>query len=146
MRNRNVSRIFQTSHEIAYLSFAVNMHTTINCKLHLPVALILFTALCGGVLRDARGTAISRRSFSQLHAHLFCTKSADSGSKTTAAAQEHARDESVLFIVSSFLNDLCDADVLIHVVDASGETNECGEAVDVYDPANDIRWLTKEIQ
>ncbi|XP_069124327.1 uncharacterized protein [Argopecten irradians] len=44
-----------------------------------------------------------------------------------------------------FLNDLLDADVLIHVIDASGTTNEKGEETQGYDPANDIRWLHQEI-
>ncbi len=46
-----------------------------------------------------------------------------------------------------FLNDLSSADALIHVVDISGSTNEKGEVVEKlsYDPANDIRFLEKEI-
>ncbi|XP_021348964.1 uncharacterized GTP-binding protein YGR210C-like isoform X2 [Mizuhopecten yessoensis] len=44
-----------------------------------------------------------------------------------------------------FLNDLLDADVLIHVIDASGTTNEKGEECQGYDPANDILWLHQEI-
>ncbi|XP_033741210.1 uncharacterized GTP-binding protein YGR210C-like [Pecten maximus] len=46
---------------------------------------------------------------------------------------------------NKFLNDLLDADVLIHVIDASGTTNEKGEETQGYDPANDIRWLQQEI-
>lgn len=45
-----------------------------------------------------------------------------------------------------FLNDLLDADVLIHVVDASGCTDEKGEATEKYDPAQDISWVEKELQ
>ena len=45
-----------------------------------------------------------------------------------------------------FLNDLCDADVLIHVVDVSGSTNEKGEATSGYDPSADVIWLKEEIQ
>ncbi|MFH2020791.1 MAG: redox-regulated ATPase YchF [archaeon] len=46
-----------------------------------------------------------------------------------------------------FLNDLSQADALIHVVDMSGSLNEKGEPVDsgTYDPANDIRFLEHEL-
>jgi ribosome-binding ATPase len=46
-----------------------------------------------------------------------------------------------------FLNDLNQADALIHVIDVSGSTNEKGESVDKgsYDPANDIRFLEEEL-
>ncbi len=48
---------------------------------------------------------------------------------------------------NKFLNDLSTADVLIHVVDVSGSTNEKGELVKPgsYDPANDIKFLEEEI-
>ncbi len=48
---------------------------------------------------------------------------------------------------NQFLDDLRQADVLIHVVDASGSTNEKGEqaAPLSYDPANDIRFLEVEL-
>jgi hypothetical protein len=48
---------------------------------------------------------------------------------------------------SQFLSDLNRADVLIHVIDASGGTNEKGEPVPTgsYDPANDIRFLEDEL-
>lgn len=46
---------------------------------------------------------------------------------------------------AQFLNDLCNADVLIHVVDISGTTNEKGEKTEGYDPANDVEWLESEI-
>lgn len=47
----------------------------------------------------------------------------------------------------SFLDDLNQADVLIHVIDAAGATNEKGEAVQAgtYDPANDITFLEHEL-
>ena len=45
-----------------------------------------------------------------------------------------------------FLHDLLDADVLIHIVDASGCTNENGEETTGYDPAKDVEWLHNEIQ
>lgn len=45
-----------------------------------------------------------------------------------------------------FLNDLLDADVLIHIIDASGTTNEKGEESVDYDPANDVQWLKEELQ
>ncbi|MDD5147944.1 MAG: redox-regulated ATPase YchF [Candidatus ainarchaeum sp.] len=48
---------------------------------------------------------------------------------------------------NAFLSDLSRADVLIHVVDASGSTNERGEPVAAgsYDPCNDIEFLEQEI-
>jgi len=48
---------------------------------------------------------------------------------------------------NKFLDDLRQADVLIHIVDASGSTNENGEKVAIgsYDPANDIRFLENEL-
>lgn len=48
---------------------------------------------------------------------------------------------------SKFLDDLRQADVLIHVVDISGSTNEKGESVEPgsYDPANDVRFLEEEL-
>ena len=49
---------------------------------------------------------------------------------------------------NQFLDDLRQADVLIHVIDISGGTNEKGESVDVgsYDPAEDIKFLEKELE
>lgn len=46
-----------------------------------------------------------------------------------------------------FLNDLSQADALIHVVDMSGSLNEKGEPVDrgSHDPADDIRFLEHEL-
>ncbi len=48
---------------------------------------------------------------------------------------------------NKFLDDLRQADVLIHIVDASGSTNENGEKVAVgsYDPANDVKFLEEEL-
>ncbi|MFH1439993.1 MAG: redox-regulated ATPase YchF [Candidatus Woesearchaeota archaeon] len=48
---------------------------------------------------------------------------------------------------NQFLDDLRQADALIHVVDISGSVNECGEPVEPlsYDPANDIKFLEEEI-
>jgi ribosome-binding ATPase YchF (GTP1/OBG family) len=48
---------------------------------------------------------------------------------------------------NKFLDDLRQADVLIHIVDASGSTNEMGERVPVgsYDPCNDVRFLEQEL-
>ena len=47
----------------------------------------------------------------------------------------------------SFLNDLNQADVLIHIVDISGSTNEKGELVPPlsYNPLHDVTFLEKEI-
>ncbi len=48
---------------------------------------------------------------------------------------------------NKFLDDLRQADVLVHIVDASGSTNEMGEKVPVgsYDPCNDVRFLEEEL-
>ena len=48
---------------------------------------------------------------------------------------------------NQFLDDLRQADVLIHVIDVSGSTNEKGEAVKAgeYDPAKDITFLEVEL-
>ena len=48
---------------------------------------------------------------------------------------------------SQFLDDLRQADALVHVVDASGSVNEVGEPVPVgsYDPLNDIKFLEDEL-
>ncbi len=48
---------------------------------------------------------------------------------------------------NAFLNDLSQADVLIHVVDASGSTNEKGEPVasGSHDPCKAVEFLEKEI-
>ena len=48
---------------------------------------------------------------------------------------------------NQFLDDLRQADVLIHVIDCAGATNERGEPVNPgeYDPANDIKFLEEEL-
>lgn len=48
---------------------------------------------------------------------------------------------------NQFLDDLNQADVLIHIIDVAGSTNEKGEQVSAlsYDPANDIRFLEHEL-
>ena len=48
---------------------------------------------------------------------------------------------------NKFLDDLRQADVLVHIVDASGSTNEMGEKIPVgsYDPCNDVRFLEQEL-
>ena len=46
---------------------------------------------------------------------------------------------------NQFLDDLRRADVLIHVVDISGKTDEKGNKTRGYDPANDIMFLEEEI-
>ncbi|MBT3262027.1 redox-regulated ATPase YchF [Candidatus Woesearchaeota archaeon] len=48
---------------------------------------------------------------------------------------------------NAFLDDLRPADALLHVIDASGGTNEKGETVDVgtHDPSNDVKFLEKEL-
>jgi len=49
---------------------------------------------------------------------------------------------------NKFLDDLRKADALIHVIDASGSTNEKGEVVPKgsYDPVKDVEFLEKEIE
>lgn len=48
---------------------------------------------------------------------------------------------------NQFLDDLRQADVLIHVIDISGGTNEGGEVVEPgsYDPAHDVKFLEVEL-
>lgn len=48
---------------------------------------------------------------------------------------------------NQFLDDLNQADVLIHIIDVSGSTNEKGESVPPlsYDPANDVKFLEHEL-
>jgi ribosome-binding ATPase YchF (GTP1/OBG family) len=48
---------------------------------------------------------------------------------------------------NQFLDDLRQADVLIHVIDVSGSTNEKGESVKPgsYDPAEDVKFLEEEL-
>ncbi len=48
---------------------------------------------------------------------------------------------------NQFLDDLRQADVLIHIVDASGGTNEMGESVEMgtYDPSRDVIFLEEEL-
>lgn len=48
---------------------------------------------------------------------------------------------------NQFLDDLRQANVLIHVIDASGSTNEKGDTVETlsYDPAEDIKFLEVEL-
>ncbi|MDD3083828.1 MAG: redox-regulated ATPase YchF [Candidatus ainarchaeum sp.] len=47
---------------------------------------------------------------------------------------------------NKFLNDLSQADALIHVVDASGMTNSEGNICEKHDPCEDIIFLEKEIE
>jgi len=46
---------------------------------------------------------------------------------------------------NKFLDDLREADVLIHVLDASGKSDEQGREVDNYDIVRDIKFLQEEI-
>jgi len=46
---------------------------------------------------------------------------------------------------NQFLDDLRQADVLIHVIDVAGKTNEKGEPVEDYNPLNDIKFLEDEL-
>src|SRR3989338_2861703 len=48
---------------------------------------------------------------------------------------------------NQFLDDLRQADVLVHVIDISGSVNERGEPVPPlsYDPVNDVRFLEEEL-
>ncbi len=48
---------------------------------------------------------------------------------------------------NKFLDDLRQADILVHIVDASGSTNEIGEKIapGSYDPCNDVRFLEDEL-
>jgi hypothetical protein len=46
---------------------------------------------------------------------------------------------------NQFLNDIIQADMLIHVVDASGTTDAEGQPTEGYDPSNDVRFLEEEV-
>ncbi len=46
---------------------------------------------------------------------------------------------------NKFLDDLRQADVFIHVVDASGTTDENGKATESYNPCDDVRFLDDEL-
>jgi len=46
---------------------------------------------------------------------------------------------------NQFLDDLRQASCLIHIVDTSGKTDAEGKVTSGYDPCNDIKFLTKEI-
>jgi len=46
---------------------------------------------------------------------------------------------------NQFLDDLRQASCLIHIVDTSGKTNAEGKSTSGYDPCNDVRFLTREI-
>lgn len=46
---------------------------------------------------------------------------------------------------NKFLDDLNQADALIHVIDISGKTNEKGEPTQNYNPENDIKFLEHEL-
>jgi ribosome-binding ATPase len=47
---------------------------------------------------------------------------------------------------NKFLNDLSQADALVHVVDASGTTDSEGKACESHDPCLDVDFLEKEIE
>ncbi|MFA6022711.1 MAG: redox-regulated ATPase YchF [Candidatus Pacearchaeota archaeon] len=46
---------------------------------------------------------------------------------------------------NEFLNDLAGADAFIHIVDMSGETDGEGKPTENYNPANDIKFIEKEL-
>jgi hypothetical protein len=46
---------------------------------------------------------------------------------------------------NQFLDDLRQADVFIHLVDASGETDAGGKPIKGYDPCNDVKFLEREL-
>jgi ribosome-binding ATPase YchF (GTP1/OBG family) len=47
---------------------------------------------------------------------------------------------------NQFLNDIIQADMLIHIVDASGKTDAEGNSTDNHDPSEDIGFLENEIE
>jgi ribosome-binding ATPase YchF (GTP1/OBG family) len=47
---------------------------------------------------------------------------------------------------NQFLDDLRKADALVHVVDASGETDSEGKPASGHDPLEDVRWLERELE
>jgi ribosome-binding ATPase YchF (GTP1/OBG family) len=44
-----------------------------------------------------------------------------------------------------FLNDIIQADMFVHIVDASGTTDAEGQLTSDYDPSNDVKFLEEEI-
>jgi hypothetical protein len=44
-----------------------------------------------------------------------------------------------------FLNDIIQADMFVHIVDASGTTDAEGQPTSDYDPSNDVKFLEEEI-
>jgi hypothetical protein len=46
---------------------------------------------------------------------------------------------------NQFLNDIIQADMLIHIVDASGTTDSEGQPTEGHDPSEDVRFLEEEI-
>jgi len=46
---------------------------------------------------------------------------------------------------NQFLNDIIQADMLIHIVDASGKTDAEGNACEEHDPSEDVKFLENEI-
>lgn len=46
---------------------------------------------------------------------------------------------------NKFLNDLLEADVLIHVVDLSGHSDQDGKPTTEYDPTKDVAWIEEEL-
>lgn len=46
---------------------------------------------------------------------------------------------------NQFLNDIIQADMLIHIVDASGTTDSEGQPTEGHDPSEDVRFLENEI-
>ncbi len=46
---------------------------------------------------------------------------------------------------NQFLNDIIQADMLIHIVDASGTTDSEGQATEGHDPSEDVKFLENEI-
>lgn len=47
---------------------------------------------------------------------------------------------------NQFLDDLRQAEGLLHVIDLSGKTDEQGNPTSEYDPSNDVTWLNEEIR
>ena len=48
-------------------------------------------------------------------------------------------------IGNKFLDDLRQADALMHIIDVSGSTDEKGEPTVGHDPAEDVVWLEQEL-
>ncbi|EKX47881.1 hypothetical protein GUITHDRAFT_42659, partial [Guillardia theta CCMP2712] len=115
-----------------------------------------FTVPCPSPAKDVEGTMTPAHGFAGNGERLLPIQVIDVAGLVPGAYQGRGHG-------NAFLNDLCGADVLIHVVDASGGTDKGGnpteasfsglgrreekakEEQDVYRPSDDVAWVRNEI-